>query len=82
MSNEDTELATENNLNKFVFMQNIPFTNYIFSNNQELAKIDPDGILTFCVAADDENAKKFIECMERIFNRNITGIKIEHPNGD
>lgn len=42
--------------------------------NQELARITPDGIMHFKVDASDENAEKFVKCIENFLNVRLTGI--------
>lgn len=49
-----------------------------FGNGSQVAYIDSDGIFHFTVEANDENALKFIECIERVIGRRITGIKNEN----
>lgn len=48
-----------------------------FGNDKELARITADGILKFTVEANDENALKFIECIEQAFARRLTGIEVK-----
>ena len=46
------------------------------SHGKEVARISPDGILRFTVEASDENALRFIECMESVFVSRLTGIDV------
>ena len=46
------------------------------SHGKEVARISPDGILRFTVEASDENALRFIECMERVFVSRLTGLDV------
>ena len=49
----------------------------VISNEKGLmAKITSDGILRFAVEASDENAEKFIKCLEDVFERRLTGIEV------
>jgi hypothetical protein len=51
-----------------------------FGNGKELARITPDGIMQFTVEANDENALKFIECIEQVIARRLTGIEVQTPS--
>jgi hypothetical protein len=37
-----------------------------FQNPEPVARITPDGVMHFTVEASDENAKRFIECIDRM----------------
>lgn len=47
-----------------------------FSNPAPVAYISPEGIMSFTVVATDENALAFIELMERVFERRLTGLNV------
>ena len=50
----------------------------VFSASREIARITPEGILHFQIAANDENAKLFVECVERyIAGRALTGVNVK-----
>lgn len=47
------------------------------SNRGEVARIDADGIMRFTVDASDENAARFIACIENFIGRRVTGIVVD-----
>ena len=47
------------------------------SNRGEVARIDADGIMRFTVDASDENAARFIACIETVIGRRVTGIVVD-----
>lgn len=49
---------------------------YIDYGKTEVARIDSDGIMRFTVDATDENAKQFVELIEQVFNRRLTGVDV------
>jgi hypothetical protein len=42
----------------------------------EVARIDIDGIMHFTIEANDENALKFVACIESIIGRKLTGVEV------
>ena len=49
----------------------------VFSNmNGQLAEISPEGILRFTIEANDENAEKFIKCIESALQIRLTGLDV------
>ena len=46
-------------------------------NAQPVAVIGSDGIMRFKVDATDENAKRFVECIEKLIGRRLAGIEVE-----
>ena len=50
------------------------------ANHGEVARIDADGIMRFTVDASDENAAKFIACIETVIGRRVTGIVVDSKN--
>lgn len=67
----DTEYPLDTN--SFIWQNPTPEIRF-FSDNQTIATISKDGVMRFAVEASDENAAKFIECIERVFNRRLTGV--------
>jgi hypothetical protein len=50
---------------------------HIGLDSREVAKISADGVMRFTVDANDENAAKFVECIENFIGRRLTGIEVE-----
>lgn len=49
----------------------------IHSENREVARIGPDGVFRFKIDATDENAKLFVELIERyLCQRGLTGLDV------
>lgn len=46
------------------------------SEPSEVARISPDGIMRFTVEANDENAARFVECIERLFGERLAGVDV------
>ena len=46
--------------------------------NKEICRIGPDGIMRFAVDASDENAAKFVECIENHLKVRLTGLQVEY----
>ena len=42
----------------------------------EVARIDSDGIMRFSIDATDENAKLFVDLIEQLINKRLTGVDI------
>ncbi len=42
----------------------------------EVARISPDGIMRFAVEANDENAARFVECIEGFIKKRLTGVDV------
>jgi hypothetical protein len=62
---------------KLLFTQDYseyPITFNYLSN--EIARIDREGIFHFCVEPSDENTKKFVDLLQNLFNRKITGLNV------
>jgi hypothetical protein len=45
--------------------------------NKTLAIVDANGVLRVKVEANDENAKQFVECLERAIGRRLTAVVAE-----
>ncbi len=50
------------------------------SPGREVARIDADGIMRFTVEANDENAAKFVACIENFIGRKLTGVEVTKTN--
>ncbi len=49
----------------------------IFSSGSgEVARVTPAGVMKFSIEANDENALRFVECIERVIKKRLTGIDI------
>jgi hypothetical protein len=49
----------------------------IFSSGSgEVARVTPEGVMKFSIEANDENALRFVECIERVIKKRLTGIDI------
>lgn len=57
-------------------MQQTPHTFRFHGDNQELARITPDGIMHFTVDATDENAAKFVALIEGFTGKKLKGIDV------
>lgn len=63
----------------FRFTDNSPSEfRFTANTNQTVAFIGTDGIMRFTVDASDENARNFVECIERCISRRLTGMEAEH----
>lgn len=68
MSDENVFRITDNTPRELRFHTNM---------NQTVAVIGTDGIMRFTVDANDENARQFVECIERFISRRLTGVEVE-----
>ncbi len=50
---------------------------FSFQHHGEVARIDADGIMRFSIDANDENAAKFIACIEAVIGRRVTGVVVD-----
>lgn len=55
----------------------LPMNNIVFHNHGEIARVGKDGVLRFTVDANDENAAKFIACIETVIGRRVTGVSVD-----
>lgn len=55
--------------NKFSFKAEGLRNTIIFSNRGPVARITPEGVMQFTVDANDENAKRFIECIDAMLTQ-------------
>lgn len=46
------------------------------SASEQVASISSDGIMRFTVDATDANAAKFVECIENVIGRRLTGVEV------
>jgi hypothetical protein len=46
----------------------------------EVARISQDGIMRFTVEANDENAARFVKCIEGIIKTRLTGIEVSEKS--
>ena len=56
--------------------QSTPSTTFSVGGNREVARIGSDGIMRFTVEANDENAAKFVECIELVIGRRLSGVYV------
>lgn len=55
----------------------VPVMNaFSFQHQGEVARIDNDGIMHFTIEANDDNALKFVACIESIIERKLTGVEV------
>jgi hypothetical protein len=52
-------------------------TTFRVDGNREVARIGPDGIMRFSVEANDENAARFVECIEMYIGRRLAGVTVD-----
>ena len=52
----------------------------VLERGETISVIGHDGIMRFKIDANDENAVKFIECIEWQIGRRLTGIEVEKVN--
>ena len=57
-------------------IRNPPDPLQIHTQAGRIATIGRDGIFRFCIEANDQNAAKFIECIERVVGKRITGVDV------
>ena len=53
-----------------------PNTITFITGSGEVARISPDGVMRFTIEANDENAARFVECIEGLIKRRLTGIEV------
>lgn len=68
------------NHQRFIFHNDLPPNSFAFYQNygqKEVARIGSDGIMRFSIDATDENAKRFVDLIEQLINRQLTGISVD-----
>jgi len=55
--------------NQFTFKSELTPNQITFNNPEPVAKITPDGVMHFTVDASDENAKRFIKCIDNMLTQ-------------
>lgn len=68
------------NHQRLIFHNDLPPNSFAFYQNygqKEVARIGPDGIMRFSIDATDENAKRFVDLIEQLVGRQLTGIDVD-----